>query len=148
MFSHDWFSRFWRIKNSHSSVTGFPTAAITGFIAFFHGHIDQWIYTPESESESRNSEHKVKKISSAFFIKKIVVCGPGLYYGGRASTRPQSSYCPEGIENCVPCPGDKVKFVPGNRRHLCVDADDACDGTKTVLNNDRSGCGMFSSILP
>ena len=75
------------------------------------------------------------------------MCGPGLYYGERAATRPHSSYCAEGIANCVPCPGDKVKIVPGTRRHLCVDAADACDGTKTVLNSDRTGCGMCSSII-
>ena len=70
-----------------------------------------------------------------------------MYYGRveEISTQAPGAYCHEGIRACLQCPGNKVKTVSGNSESLCVDND--CDGTKTVLNSDRSGCGKCSLIM-
>ena len=44
---------------------------------------------------------------------------------------------------CVPCPENKAKIVSGNSQSLCIDAAEACDGTITVVNSERSGCGKY-----
>ena len=69
-------------------------------------------------------------------------------YNGRVeeiSTQTHRSYCIERIQKCVQCPGNKVKTVLGNSESLCVDND--CDGTKTVPNSDRSGCGEYGRTI-
>ena len=69
---------------------------------------------------------------------EFVVCGPGMYFGQIPATRNvHLAYCPQGIEACVPCPGNKLKTVLGNEQSLCVD----CDQENTVPNSDQTGCG-------
>ena len=55
------------------------------------------------------------------------------------------SYCREGIRKCVQCPENRMKTVSGNSESLCVD--NTCDGTKTVMNREQSGCGKRSLKL-
>ena len=76
-------------------------------------------------------------------ISSILVCGPGKYYGQIAPTNVYCRAFYKKTRACVPCPDNKVKLVSGNSKSLCIDAAQACDGTITVVNSDRSECSKL-----
>ena len=65
-------------------------------------------------------------------------CGPG-FYKRKVSTTNIYCWNPSGFrDECVQCPGDKIKSVSGDSSSLCQDV---CDGTTNVSNAARTACG-------
>ena len=68
-----------------------------------------------------------------------LICGPGLYEA-QVSTTNSACWTPSKQDDCVVCPGDKIKSVAGDDLALCLDV---CDGITNVANVERTACGKF-----
>ena len=54
----------------------------------------------------------------------VVVCNAGFHLNGN---------------DCVGCPGNTIKSLPGNERDCNTDT--ACDGESTIANDNHRACG-------